>query len=85
MIISPSKKTTIRMMIGIHLKLFVTIVVELGTTRMDVPSQDRTQMSEGLAEGAAARPQIFGSPLFHKKEIKTKKIHKEERSETTVC
>ena len=36
MIISPSKTMTIRMMIGIHPKLYVTIVVELGITSMGV-------------------------------------------------
>ena len=37
MIISPSMKTTIKMMIGIHPKLFVTVVVGLDITRMVVP------------------------------------------------
>ena len=47
------------MMIGTHPKLFVTIVVELDTISMGVLPEGRTQMAEGLVEGAAARPQIF--------------------------
>ena len=37
MIMGPSMKPTIKMMIGIHPKLFVTIVVGLDITRMVVP------------------------------------------------
>ena len=45
-------------MIGIHLKLSVTHVVGLGTIKMDVLFEvmDKTQTTEGLAEGATARP-----------------------------
>ena len=55
---SPHKKTIIKLIIGIHLKLSVTLMVELGTTKMDVLFEviDKTQTTEGLAEGATARP-----------------------------
>ena len=71
-------------MIGIHLKLSVTYVVGLHTTKMDMHFKvmDKTQTTEGLVKGATARPQIQRLSLLHQKEMEKEKIPKRKRTGT---